>query len=319
MRTLRLPTVTLASLIWMAGFLSTLSATAYANPETFEQHVETVFSELRTLKPMQARKHYTVRVAGEEETGAKERFLRRRTAREVAKSGLSSGCGDHAILFIERIESKGLETLLVDAAEISSASLRFHFSGHAVVAIRSKGSPKDIPWWLVDSTSLRILSRNWLPTEKSFQASGRVYWIGYCGPRSEYPVNNELELREFYAKTLATVPPSFFNRTLYRIQFNVDPSLIDNDGKYLNPRLEKFIQEQSTIFATYDIKPEREVSITLKRGGNTNESKIAYSEENGWVGHLGLKSGCSPSLLAYFEHNIYRRERHKPKAETTPN
>ena len=118
-----------------------------AKTETAEQHIETVFSELRTLKPMLARELYTVRVAGKEETGVKDQFLRRRTAQEISNSGLSSGCGDHAILFIERIEQREFETLLVDAAEISSTNLRYHFSGHAVVAIRSKKSPTNTPEW----------------------------------------------------------------------------------------------------------------------------------------------------------------------------
>lgn len=318
MRIHQLPTVVLGSLIWIVGLPANWSVIAFAKSETAEQHIETVFSELRTLKPMLAREDYTVRVAGEEETGAKERFLRRRTAQEISNSGLSSGCGDHAILFIERIEPRGFETLLVDAAEISSASLRYHFSGHAVVAIRSKESPTNTPWRLIDSTSLRILSRNWLPAEKSFQVSGRVYWIGYCGPLSDYPVKNGQELREFYAKTLASVPPSILNRTLYRFKYNVDPSLIDNDGKYLNPRLENFIREQSAIFASYDIKPEREVSITLTRGGNGYKSELTYSDENGWVSHIGLKSGCSPSMLSGLEQNIRRHYEHKSKSDTTP-
>jgi len=45
-----------------------------------ERHVQTVFSELRGLASMQAGQSDTVRVAGIEETGLKERFLRRRTA-----------------------------------------------------------------------------------------------------------------------------------------------------------------------------------------------------------------------------------------------
>jgi len=154
MQVSRLATATLGASIWIASFLSISAAIAFDDSGKTEQHVETVFAGLRSLKPMQAGKQYTARVSGEEETGKKERFLRRRTSQEIAKSGLSSGCGDHAILFIDRIEAKDFETLLVDAAEISSVSLRNHFSGHAVVAIRSKESPKDAPWWLVDSTSL---------------------------------------------------------------------------------------------------------------------------------------------------------------------
>jgi len=259
MQVSRLAAATLGASIWIASFLSISAAIAFDDSGKTEQHVETVFAGLRSLKPMQAGKQYTARVSGEEETGKKERFLRRRTSQEIA----------------------------------------------------SKESPKDAPWWLVDSTSLRILSRNWLPTENSFQASGRVYWIGYCGPLSDYPVNDGRELREFYAKTLAAVPPSFLNRTLSRFNYNVDASLLDSDENYLNPRLEGFIREQSTIFATHNIKPEREVPITLKRGSDGYVSKLTYSKENGWTGLIGLKSGCSTSLLANFEQTVKRHEWHK--------
>jgi len=286
--------------------------------ETAEQHIEEVFSELRTLKPMLTGKKYTVSVAGKEETGPKELFLRRRTAQEINKSGFTSGCGDYAILFIERIEQQGLQTLLVDGAEISSQSLRHQFSGHAVVAIRSKDASLLTPWWLVDTTTLRILSHNWWPTEKSFRASGRVYWIGYCGPLSGYPVHNGKSLRAFYARTLADVSPRFMNRTLNRFEYTVDPSLIDSDGKYLNPRLAKFIREQSIIFAEYDVEPEREISILLKQGDSDAKSDLAYSEASGWVSHIGLNSACSPSLLSYFELAVRRHYELKSKSEVRP-
>lgn len=292
---------------------------ALAKAETAEQHIEEVFSEIRTLKPMLPREHYTVRVAEKDETGPKERFLRRRTAQEISKSGLSSGCGDYAFLFIDRIELKGFQALLVDGAEISSQSLRHQFSGHAVVAIRSKEASTHTPWWLVDTTTLRFISHSWWPTEKSFRASSRVYWIGYCGPQSDYPVHSGKNLKEFYARTLADISPHFLNRTLNRFKFIVDPSLIDSDGKYLNPRLANFIQEQSTVFADYDVEPEREVSILLKQGGNDEKSDLTYSESAGWVSHIGLKSGCSPSLLSYFEQAIRRHYEHKSKPDITPN
>ena len=59
----------------------------------------------------------------------------------------------------------------------------------------------------------------------SFEASGGVYWIGYCGPLSDYPVDDGQELSEFYAKTLNSVPKSVLDRTLYRFTFDVDRSL----------------------------------------------------------------------------------------------
>jgi hypothetical protein len=295
------------------------SFSASANNLSMEQRIQAVFSELRTLKPMKAGQSYTVRVAGTTETGPKELFLRRRTAQEIIDSGLSSGCGDDAIVFIDRIESQGFKTLLVDSAEISSGSLHDHFSGHVVVAIRSKEATANAAWWLVDSTNLKILSRDWSPAEKSFQAFGSIFWIGYCGPLTDYPVHNAQELKAFYTKTLASVPRDFLNRTLYRLKFTVDTSLIGKDGKFLNPRLADFPRLQPTIFAAYGVEPEREVSILLKRGGDDAISDLTYSEATGWVSNLGLKSGCSPSLLSYFERAIRSHEQHKSKLTATPN
>jgi hypothetical protein len=280
-----------------------------ADDLTVEQNVQTVFGELRNLKFMQPGQSYTVRVGETEETGLKEKFLRRRTAQEISASGLSCGCGDYAILFIDRIEPRGFQALLVDGAEISSQSLKEHFSGHAVVAIRSKAAPEDASWWLVDSTNLKILSRDWSPTEKNFQAFGCIFWIGYCGPLADYPVHNGEDLQAFYTKTIAAIPPEFLNHNLCRLRFTIDSSLIGKDGVLLNPRLAEFQRIHSDIFTTYGVKPERELTILLTRGGNGDTTSLTYSKEAGWVGHLGLESACSPSLLFYFERVIRSHEK----------
>jgi hypothetical protein len=292
--------------LFVLGWLHSCLAATVADP--IEQQLQTVFAELRALKPMQAGETYTVKVAGIEEKGRKEQFLRRRTAQEVSASGLSSGCGDYALLFIARAESLGFRTLLVDGAEISSGSLQNHFSGHAVVALRRKEEAAD-PWWLVDSTNLKILSRNWSPGETSFQAFGHVFWIGFCGPQSEYPVRNAEDLKEFYSNTLARTPHEFLGRYLFRLKFSIDPTLIGKNGEYLNPRLADFIQMQSRIFTVYGIEPQQEVSILLRSGGDNTESDLTFSQSDGWVSHVGLRSGCSSGLLSYFEHVIGSQKR----------
>ena len=289
------------------------SFSASAAELSTEQHCQAVFSELRALQPMQAGRSYTVRVAGIEETGFKEQFLRRRTAQEISDSGLSCGCGDYALLFIERIEPRGFTARLVDGAEISSGSLENHFSGHAVVAIRSKKAAADTPWWLVDSTNLKILSQDWSPAAKSFQAFGGVFWIGYCGPLAEYPVHNAEELKAFYTKTLAGVPREFLGRTFCRLKFTIDPSLIAKDGEFLNPRLADFLRLQPRILAAYGIEPQREVSILLARGGDDFDTDLNYSQAAGWISHVGLRSGCSSGLLSYFERTIRGQEQHESK------
>jgi hypothetical protein len=284
------------------------SISALANDLTADQNVQAVFAELRNLKCMQTGQSYTVRVGGTVETGPKEQFLRRRNAQEIGDSGWTSGCGDYALIFMDRIQSRGFNALLVDGAEISSGSLSDHFSGHAVVAIRSQTAPDDGAWWLVDSTNLKILSRNWSPAEKSFQAFGCVFWIGYCGPLAGYPVHGPEDLRAFYTKTLAGTPVDFLNQTLYRLKFIMDPSLMAKDGAFLNPRVAALQREQADIFSMYDIKPGREVTILLTSGSKGDTTDLIYTSEAGWVSHIGLESGCSPSLLSYFERVIRNHE-----------
>jgi hypothetical protein len=269
-----------------------------------EQRVESVFAELRTLKFMQPGRDYTVSVAGAVETGPKERFLRRRTAREISESGLTSGCGDYACLFIARIEPLGFRALLVDAVEISSPSLQDHFSGHSVVAIQATAAAAGSRWWLVDSTDLKILSTDWSPAEKSFVSSGGVYWIGYCGPYAGYAVHEPDSLRAFYTTTLAAVPRAFLARNLCRLRFTVDPTLVGKGGKFLNPRLSDFLGLQERILSDHRVEPEREVSILLARGGDDARTDLQFTEKAGWVAHVGLRSGCSPSLLGYFERVV---------------
>ena len=294
----------------LASLLVCLSGALYASAAEIqtEQAIHSVFSGLRNLKPMQAGQSYTVRVGGNDEAGLKEKFLRRRTALEIEESGLSCGCGDYAILFIEHIEPLGFSSLLVDGAEISSESLQNHFSGHAVVAIRDKEAASDAPWWLVDSTNLKIISRDWLPTSKKFQAFGRIFWIGYCGPLKGYPVHDADALKVFYTRTLAAVPLEFYNASFCRLNFTVDSSLIDPGKKFLNPRLAKFLQLQTRLFAAYCIEPKQEVSILLTRGSDSSTSELKGSRSAGWVGHIGLQSGCSVGLLSYFERIVARQE-----------
>ena len=134
-----------------------------------------------------------------------------------------------------------------------------------MVAIRKKDAPAGSSWWLVDSTNFRLLDRDWTPNAKSFQAFDTVFWIGYCGPLSEYPVHGPEQLKEFYAKTLATVPREFLERNLCQFDFTVDPSLVGKDG-YLNPRIPEFIHMQERVLSDYGVKTLRKVRIVLTRG-----------------------------------------------------
>ena len=232
-----------------------LARLAAAETEAIDSQVRALFAELRALKSMKSGERYTLPAGGKSLTGDGDDFLRRRTASEIAESGLSCGCGDYALLFIERIKPRGFDALLIDSAAITLHSLVNKFDGHVVVAIRRSEAPKSA-WWLVDSTARDVISRDWSPASESFMSSsGAVYWIGYCGPVERYAVHTPDELKQFYADTLAKVPAEFFNRTLYRFTFTVDKSLVDEKGGYLNPRITRLQREQDELFAQYGIKP----------------------------------------------------------------
>jgi hypothetical protein len=283
-----------------------LFAVASAAELPIETHVQAVLSEVRTLRPMNQGERYSLRAGGKDLTGRSDDFLRRRSADEISESGLSCGCGDYAILFINRIVPRGFEALLVDSAEISSRSLQSRFAGHAVVAIGRKDDP-DVSWWLVDPTNRNVLSRSWSLQEKSFTAGGHVYWIGYCGPLENYPASSPEALRQFYTDTLAKVPREFFNRMLYRFRYTVDDSLTGEDGRLLNPRIEPFLTLQAGLFSKYGINPEREISIRLIRGPDNASSTLKLSELEEWVSSVGLKSACSANFLTYLENTVRRR------------
>lgn len=283
-------------------------AVASAADKSVDADVQAVFAELRTVKAMEPRQTYTLRARGEMLTGRNDDFLRRRTAEEIAASKLSCGCGDYAALFVERIQARGFEVLLVDAAQISLHSLVNKFDGHVVVAIRRSEATRS-PWWLVDPTARNIISRDWSPDAKSFTtSSGAIYWIGFCGPADRYVIRSPNELKRFYADTLAALAPEFFSRTMYRLVFKVDRSLLDRQGNLLNPRVNNLARNQDEIFARHGIKPAREIRILLTRGGDDASGDLRFSDDAGWVSRVGLQSACSPSFLSYMDQVIRRHE-----------
>ena len=123
------------------------------------------------------------------------------------------------------------------------------------------------------------------------------------------------QLKQFYADTLTTVAPQVLNQTLFRFVFTVDRSLDDGQGGYLNPRIARLAQEQDAIFEKYHIRPEREVSIRLTRGGDDASSDLKFSVQDGWVSRVGLKSACSPRFLSYLEQTVRRHDRELAGAE----
>jgi hypothetical protein len=265
--------------------------------------IERAIGQVSGIQMMESSRTYTLPVGGAPVTGRKEEFLRRRTAAEILASRLSSGCGDYAVAFIQLIEKCGLRTLLADGAEMSAQSLQSRFSGHAVVAVRDD---RDGHWILADPTNKRILADPWSPTDKIF---GGMYWIGFSGPLSDYPAHDAASLRSFYDRTLKSIPTEVLNRHVVRMRFTVDPSLIGEDGKYLNPNLGKFLENNGRILDELGLRPETEVRIRLVKGGDDARSALQYSEEAGWVCTLGLRSGCSAGFAGYLERTVAARLR----------
>lgn len=292
------------TLLWLFVIGSIQPACAAPAARDTERDVAEAFSDLAQLKPMEPDRSYTVTVAGVDESGRKEIFLRRRSAPEISASGLASGCGDYAAIFIDRLTRQGYRTHLVDGAEISTASLASRFSGHAVVALAVPASAASPTWWLIDATNRRILSRHWSLAEKSFNAFGRLFWIGYCGPLEDYPAHGPAELKQFYAATLAAVPREVLNRTISRLEFKVDASLVDETGRFANPRLSDFLELQPNLFRTYGIEPARGVPVLLVRGADDAMTSLDHVPDRGWVARVGLQSACTIGLLAYFEQTV---------------
>lgn len=270
-----------------------------------EKTIQEAFESLRELHSMRPGETYSVEVKGAIENGPKDQFLRRRTPSEVIESKLSSGCGDNALVFLERMERAGFDVLLIDSAEISSASLMNNFSGHAVVAVREKPSPEKASWHLVDPTNMKVISDKWSRDERSFEAFGRFFWIGYCGPATDYQIHTPEELKNFYALTLSKVPPTVLASRLIKLNFDVNPSMMKPDGSFLNPRLSHFLEMQDSVLRKYEIQPTRTVSIVLKRGADDARSTLSLSEGR-WIAVIGADSGLSLSLLDYMERTVRR-------------
>jgi|GEM_PF-1568741 len=275
------------------------------------------FAAVRALQPMRSGATYSVKVRGVTESGPGDQFLRRREADEIVESKLSCGCGDNALVFLRAVEGRGLKTLYIDSAEVSSASLITCYSGHVVVALREPDPDESNGWTLVDTTNLRIISDHWSKAESSFIAFHNLFWIGYCGSWEEYPVHTPDELRRFYTDTLAKVPPSVLATALIRLKFTIDPSLVNPDGSLANPRVSKFIGMQEQVLKAHSIDPASTVSILLKRGGDDANSTLSFVESEGWVARIGKQGGCNPSLLEYFESYV-RQKNERPSKVGLP-
>ena len=263
--------------------------------------IDHALAEVSKLKGMEHGKVFELPAGGKTMSGYGDDFLRRRTATEVLASGLASGCGDYAISFLYRMEQCGFKANFIDSAEISTASLRSHDSGHTVVAVRDEAAGR---WILADPTAGRVISENWDPASKMFYGN---YWIGYYGPLASYPAHDHESLKQFYAATLKSIPPDVLAGHLFRFRFVVDPSLLGKDGEYLNPRLTAFLRDNGKVLEEQGIHPKREVEIRLMKGGDDAKGWLDYTKSGGFVATVGLKSAMSSSFVSYLETTVARQ------------
>jgi hypothetical protein len=258
--------------------------------------IQDAFAEVGRLHGMASGRQYELDVGGKKVMGEGDDFLRRRTGAEILASGLSSGCGDYAAAFVDLMARRGFHTLFIDSVEISLNSLESHFSGHAVVAVRD---PANARWLLADPTNRRIITNNWVEGEKTFY--GDRFWIGYCGPLEQYPAHSPEELKDFYARTLAGVPPEFWNRHIFKFNFKLDPSLIGPDGKYLAPNVLKLSESQAVALRRFNLHPDTEIDVLLVRGDDDVQGALNWSDDRGWVCTVGLQSACSLGFVTYMQ------------------
>ena len=300
-----------ASWITNASPVSAQTSESTTNSSAIEQ-IQSAFVRLGELKGMASGQQYELSVGGKKELGFGDDFLRRRSGPEILESGLSSGCGDYAIAFIHLMTGRGFQTLFVDSAEISLSSLESHFSGHAVVAVRDSANQR---WVLADPTNRRIVSKDWATNSQTFY--GDRYWIGFCGPLDNYPAHTPDELKEFYDKTLKTVPPNFWNRHIFKFNFKIDPSLVGPDGNYLAPNILGLEKNQGAALAKFKIDPETDINILLVKGANDANGTLSRSNERGWICRVGLKSACSLGFVTYMQNVVADALSDKASAVTT--
>lgn len=258
-----------------------------------EARVQEALSAMEKIEAMRSGKSYTVEVDGKLETGTKETFLRRRTSQQITDSGLSSGCGDYAIVFEERMRESGYETMFMDTVQVSLSSLISNFAGHALVAVKTADMPY---WFLVDPTARRILSIAW--TGKEDMVLGR-YWVGFRGKVSQYPLDGPEALKTFYRKTLDTVPTDVLNRNVVGLEFVVDESLKTADGGYLNPRIPELLGRVPLVLEAAGVTPARSIEIRLIPGTPDATSRMERTTEGRWVCRVGLKSDLGLGFVSW--------------------
>ena len=259
-----------------------------------ERAITAALAKVRRLESMRPGKTYTLPARGENVSGKSDEFLRRRDPAEILASGLSCGCGDHAAAFYGLMREKGAKLLYLDAARISAASWVARDHGHTGVAVFD---PEISRWVLVDPTNGRLLSYDWDPEAKIYQAPGGPYWIWYLCKLEDYPARNHAQLREGYDRALRSIPPEVWEREAVRIEFSA--------GKgSQNPRLGGFIKRYAKIFAELPFKLSRRARVTILDSGEGASGECHRSGPDAWACPVGRDSAMSPSFFSYVEEKV---------------
>ena len=164
---------------------------------------------------MEPGRTYTTTIGGIEHTGRKELFLRKRGPEEILSSRLSSGCGDYAFAFYHLMRVRGLDTVLLDGAEMTMTSLIKLQSNHTGVAVHDQ---KQDRWILVDPTSRRIISDHWDMRKRTYQS---VYFVTFTGSLEEYRarVTDWDSLTRMHEEALAQAPAKTAEARTRRARF----------------------------------------------------------------------------------------------------
>ena len=110
--------------------------------------IQSGLERLKSIGMMKTGRKYTAMIGGKEHSGRKEFFLRKRGPEEILSSELSSGCGDYAFAFYHLMRLRGLDTILLDSAEMTMTSLtRLRPTNHTGVAVHDR---KQNRWILVN-------------------------------------------------------------------------------------------------------------------------------------------------------------------------
>ncbi len=258
---------------------------------------------VQQFKMMDDTKTYELEARGVARKGDSDSFLRSRTPQEILESGLSTGCGDYAAAFYWLMQKKGLEVQYIDSAALNFDSLLYHFNGHTAVAVKDKDSGN---WILVDPTFGKIVDADWDPKSGLYEGPAGKFWIGYKGPLEKFPAKGPDALKDFYGKTVDSVPKDVWERTLFRFVFTIDDSMKLKDGGYTNPHVLEFVRRPEEMYQKLGVNPARVVKVTLKDGGEEKSDDCTRNADGSWDCMVSRGAAMSARMTDWLAKRVER-------------